>query len=346
MASGSRGMAPGEDGRPDASVHQANESAQDLYAAGRDINIINKSGPWSIRVISALIGAIAVIIVVVLVAAHVIGAASSASPSAGSRNSPTAPGGSAPLRSGGVVLATAADSPARVESMTMFKEPVGDSWATAKPLQLTSRQLAQVNQVSAGIRPLPAALDPVPLDEAASEITFVGNASGTVTINDITIAKQCSAPLTGTLFDSPAQGLNNTIRIGFDLDALDPTAQYIPGFKVNADTNFFPGHDVTLAPGEAQTFVFDVTSSHYYCKFTFQVSVVTPGGAVTEIINDSGRPFAITGSARGPYGAVYAGGVAAMIDHLNNNGYWVRDNSAAPRNLSSSVSGTRLFRAT
>jgi hypothetical protein len=114
--------------------------------------------------------------------------AAAAPPETGS--SSPAPGHGTPPAQGSAVLATAHNSPARIEAMTIIKPLTGNSWVTAKPLRLTSQQLAQVNRVSAGESPLPAALDPVPLDDAVSDITFVGNASGVVTINGIAVAKQ------------------------------------------------------------------------------------------------------------------------------------------------------------
>ncbi len=251
--------------------------------------------------------------------------------SGGSHSQPAAAAGTG-AAARGTVSAFAANSPARIEGMTPFKQPLGNSWATAKPVRLSASELVQLNASPGGSGPLPSSVDPVVFQAGLTEVTMVGNASGTVTINIITVVRQCSAPLSGTYFDNPGQGLDNTIRIGFDLDSIDPVAKYLSS-NFGSTPDFFPAHVVTLAPGEAQTFAFYVTSEEHYCQFTFRVSVVTPNGTVTEAITDHGRPFRITGPAQsahglGAYGAIYLGGASAMAEGYNKTGNWVAGNPA------------------
>ena len=74
----------------------------------------------------------------------------------------------------------------------------------------------------------------------------------------------------------------------------------------------------------------------YYCQFSFQMMVATPAGAVTETVNDNGKPFQITGTPIDPhsqtpfskYAYVYIGGIdATLIPSLHDRkGAFVRVN--------------------
>jgi hypothetical protein len=164
-------------------------------------------------------------------------------------------------------------------------------------------------------------------------VTVTGNADGIVTISNIQIVKACSAPLTGTLFSNPSQGIDGTIGLAFDLSSPIAYARSTDGYLIS-NNNFFEGNVVTLAQGETHTFTFKVLLSGYdYCSFTFQMAVATPTGPVTETINDNGEPFQLTSLTPGTlsgnysaYGALYIGGVSAVADHLNRNGHWVEEN--------------------
>lgn len=127
--------------------------------------------------------------------------------------------------------------------------------------------------------------------------------------------------------------MNGTIGIGFDLDSPISFARDYSGYGRYLRNNYFRSHVVTLAPGEARTFTFDLKSFQRYCQFTFQMSVATPNGPVTEIISNHGKPFGITGTAVCPhnyssYSALYVGGIMATLLHLNKTGGWVPENPA------------------
>ena len=139
----------------------------------------------------------------------------------------------------------------------------------------------------------------------------MGNERTTVTISDLQVVRHCQAPLAGTLFLSPSQGLNGTIGIGFDLDSpIYYARKYDYGLHGG---DFFRDNVVTLAPGEAQTFDIAVRTSQHYCQFTFQMTVATPNGMVTENIDDNGRPFELTAKAKLDYATEYIGGIEAIL---------------------------------
>ena len=232
-----------------------------------------------------------------------------------------------PPSPGSTVSGFAPNSPAKVEGVIPPNPAPDDSWALAKPVQLTDRQIAQISARPEGAYALPASLAPAALNSGFIEITVTGNAKGIVTVNNLLVRKQCTAPLTGTLFFSPSQGVNGTIGLGFDLDSQIDYARHYGGYG-HWSGNFFEGDVVTLAPGETHTFTIFVSSVKSYCSFTLQMSVVTPGGVITEAIDDNGKPFQITGlqpKGSSSYKALYVGGIEALLRHLNKNGHWVRE---------------------
>jgi hypothetical protein len=147
----------------------------------------------------------------------------------------------------------------------------------------------------------------------------VGNEKATVTITGIQVVKDCKAPLSGTLFESPSQGVNLTVALGFNLDSPIDYAQSSSSSGISG--NYFEGRDVTLAPGETETFDIKVETSEHYCTFTFQMAVATANGSITEDISDNGKPFELTGglfssnsaTPYSSYGTVYFGGVEAQL---------------------------------
>ena len=178
------------------------------------------------------------------------------------------------------------------------------------------------------LRYLPS-FNAVAVGTGSIDVTVVGNESGTVTVNGMQIVKSCQPPLDGTLFASDAQGLQSTVGLGFDLAAPIGYARNDNGYFQTG--NFFQDHVVTLTNGETHTFNIIVKGSpSYYCRFTFQMSVVTPGGTVTEEITDNGRPFESTGLAH-RYLAAYVGGVGAMLapGSHDKNGAWIPANPKA-----------------
>jgi hypothetical protein len=127
-------------------------------------------------------------------------------------------------------------------------------------------------------------------------LTVAGNSPAPVTINNIAIVKHCQAPLTGgTLFFLPPNaGSFSTSPVYFNLDAPISIGQYLSKQTGMTYYNFFARQVVTLRYQEPWTFAVYVTTGHHYCTYTFQLSVATVHGPVTEAISNGGKPFALT----------------------------------------------------
>jgi hypothetical protein len=95
----------------------------------------------------------------------------------------------------------------------------------------------------------------------------------------------------------------------FDLDEPISYAQ-----DADNGDGYFKDHVVTLAPGEVQT-------------FSFQMTVATPDGPVTEDINDNGKPFELTAIADEEDNSTFAfPGYSYVYDGPNPNDEFVRVN--------------------
>ena len=229
------------------------------------------------------------------------------------------------------------NGPVLIESVTPMSTEDGATVATAKKIELTASQLAQLNTLNQSGFDSPTALSflasihAVPVGQAFTNVTVMGNDSKTVTINSMQVVKQCQAPLNGTLFENGGSGVNGTIAVGFNLDSeIDYAQNWDYGFK----GNYFQEHVVTLAPGEAQTFNIQVLAGSHYCQFVFKMTIATPAGTVTEIINDDGKPFELTGgrSNAAQYSAEYIGGLDASVSfHDDPQGNYLQVNPRTGR---------------
>jgi hypothetical protein len=199
--------------------------------------------------------------------------------------------------------------------------------AIANKVLFTAQQLSQLSMLNSdGGYASPAAVSllatvhALPVVNGYTNITVVGNGGGTVTVVGMQVVKRCQAPLTGSLVVNGQQGGNDTIELLFDLDSPVNNAQDVNG------QDYFESRDVTLAPGEVQTFSVRVRTYLHYCQFTFQLTIATPDGQVTETIDDNGKPFELTaiadGSAQAPYSrytALYVGGLDAKYNPTLND---------------------------
>ena len=242
-------------------------------------------------------------------------AASSSGPS-----SPTAevPGAYPPPSARTTVPGTASNSPAKVEAVTPLNTEPDENWALPDKVQLTSAQLAEAGASDATVASYLSSIHAVPLGGGFTNVTVVGNEKAAVTITGIQVVKDCQAPLSGTLFLSPSQGVNLTVAVGFNLDSPIDYAQNSSVSGISG--NYFEGHNVTLSPGETETFDIHVETVKHYCTFTFQMTVATANGPVTEDISNNGNPFELTAGVAAAnsetpysgYAALYFGGVEAM----------------------------------
>jgi hypothetical protein len=253
-------------------------------------------------------------------------AASATGPAASRTSNP--PTASSPSIASSSILATASGSPARVIGVTPLTTLDGDSRAAADDLHLSKPQLTAFNSdyAASGIgspatRRFLASIGAVPVADAFTSITVEGNYKGTVAITDLQIVKHCTAPLIGTYFYSPIQGLSRPIPVGFDLDSYLDYAQHVArgSHGLTFTGNVFQEKNVTLRPGELSTFGVYVWTALHFCRFYFQMTVATPSGppVLEKIdIDNDGEPFELTAVANPPtrYHSIYIGGTASPHD--------------------------------
>ncbi len=150
------------------------------------------------------------------------------------------------------------------------------------------------------------------------KLVLRGNSTQQVRITDMRIRAQCAAPASGTYFYSPPAGNDESLRLSFDLDQVDPTATYqTPDGK---ERPYFADHSVSLQPNEQLVLEVEASTVRRYCRFTPVLSVVNVAGATEQVVTrPDGRPFEVTAvpddttpTPFAGYAAVYAGGVVSI----------------------------------
>ena len=212
------------------------------------------------------------------------------------------------------------DQPAAITGITRLDTGTNLSQVSALPLRLNTAQLAEVNDnpapdasTPASVRTFLAGLDLVPTGGGSMNVTVTGNDASPVTINSMTVAKQCQTPLTGTLFYKPSSGIDTTIGIGFDLSSTLDYAQDAQEYHPLSG-NYFAEHVLTLEHGETHTFNIRVLpAAAHDCRFSFRMTVATADrGQVTETIDNGGKPFELSDIApQAQFQVMYAGGVTS-----------------------------------
>jgi hypothetical protein len=228
-------------------------------------------------------------------------------------------------------------APVIVESVTsgFFQDY---SFVTQQKTPLSQEQLQSINRQRISFNWAPAPPTAIANIDAIT-LTVAGNSPAPITINNMTIVRHCTAPLTGgTLFYSPTRGAGAVVtpNISFNLDGPVSIGQYgsYLGSKLPAGGNFFAKKAIVLKYHQPQTLLIFASTRRYYCMFTFNLDIATVHGQVSQSVSYHGRPFAITadgeegfGRSRVPFhsfAVVYAGGV---VDP--QNGYrFIRVNPA------------------
>lgn len=132
-----------------------------------------------------------------------------------------------------------------------------------------------------------------------------GKSSHTVVVTQIRakILTRRSA-VTGTLIDTPAEGMNNDVRVGLNLDDADPVAHAFGTNGTFADP-YFDHNAVTLNDGETETFSVEALANESYdYSWEIELSLVVDGAQQTRVIDSNGAPFELTGYAP-RYAAAY-----------------------------------------
>ncbi len=197
--------------------------------------------------------------------------------------------------------------PVRIDSVTLdaANRPTL-SFAFAKPLVVSSAQLAVLNSLSPN--------DPqynswfishggvVPLEDYV-KLVVEGNRPYPVRIIYMHVNAKCTQPLRGTYFlNSPAGGPGGNLDFQFNLDRPVPTPQlqYVRG-------DYFKTHTVVLRKGELTTFEIGSWTERHYCSYTLQMSVVDGDKTLLENVSYHGHPFQVTALAP-RYRVLYIGG--------------------------------------
>lgn len=195
--------------------------------------------------------------------------------------------------------------PVLVESVSALESRSGDgTFALPAALDMTPAALADFNDnivtdstdYAAWYRQHSGAA----VDFGVATITLRGNAKEAVRVVDLRVIKRCGRPLTGTFFAGYSQGSGDTVKLGFDLDAPDPSA------KVMASTSrglfalsesFFATKTVELAPGELVTLSVGAFTKRYACRFTLRLFVATSTGLLWQPIARGTGAFIVTAMA-------------------------------------------------
>jgi hypothetical protein len=154
-----------------------------------------------------------------------------------------------------------------------------------------------------------SAMGGVYVDVLKIQLIVSGHSSQGVRILDIRpVSLHRTAPLGGTLFLVPSQGLSPTIPMMFDLDTAYPIARTVkkgpqPTLQSWFDgaiqgTPFFDGDTITLADHEQQMLSIRFQSTKFYVTFDLEIdyTIGNSNGALHKVMVDNkGQPFRVTG---------------------------------------------------
>jgi hypothetical protein len=212
----------------------------------------------------------------------------------------------------------------KIDSVTVMRNASqAGTYLFQRPVHLSQKDLAALNQLQDGTPAYDAwfrsrgGVDPSP---SSIQLVVEGNASQSARITDIAILKRCQPQLTGTIFLSPSAGEESSILLDFNLDSTRAIAETPNG------QDYFSNFTISLAPGEVRVLQINATTSHYYCRFTLQMTVLIGSHSTVETVTNMGKPFqvsAVTAPLK-DYQAIYAGGVATPSGYPP--GYFVPEN--------------------
>ncbi len=177
------------------------------------------------------------------------------------------------------------------------------------------------------------AVDPI---DANIKIVVHGNRDRPVRIVDMKVAPRCSAPLLGTLFESPTAGSEESVRLGFDLDDENPRARTIVN-KSQWGGGYFQRKTISLKRDEEVTFQVLARTLKHYCEFSLTLEILDSGTLIRQTIDDHGKPFKVSAlrtrsdaygfpvTDHAAYREVYVGGLMNVQD----GGKWRRETPKA-----------------
>jgi hypothetical protein len=105
-------------------------------------------------------------------------------------------------------------------------------------------------------------------------------------------------PLTGTLFNSAAQGATADVPLYFNLDAASPVA------SVQDSTGrlqpYFANQTFSLSPNEQDTFAINAYADKWAVTWNLDIVYLYEGRTVNKVIDDNGQPFRVTAVYNSP----------------------------------------------
>lgn len=193
------------------------------------------------------------------------------------------------------------NSPVVVQGVHADRE--GLHFVVAEKLSLSRDELRVLSQEAtrspgANQKRFEAQHDGIPQDFANLVMTVSTNLDQPVTITGLRAIKECADPFDGTYFDEYTQGGSTpNVEIGIDLDKPDAQAQYLDEHGHPTGPLFFRKQNVQLKPGDSTTLSIAVFTAKYGCSFKLEITVDTPTGPVTQVIDNNGKPFKVTAKA-------------------------------------------------
>lgn len=126
---------------------------------------------------------------------------------------------------------------------------------------------------------------------------------------------RCGPPLTGTLFESPSAGNEESVKIGLDLDKPDPRGKTLIN-DLEWGGDYFQQKTISLKRDEEITFQVIAKTQKHYCEFSIALDVLSNGKLIGQSIDDHGKPFKVSArnSDYSSYQKMYIGGVANPDD--------------------------------
>ncbi|MEO3810085.1 hypothetical protein ABGB17_13885 [Sphaerisporangium sp. B11E5] len=209
----------------------------------------------------------------------------------------------------------------------------GNSWVFPKAMTFTDQELAELNalpQYSEKQHEWLRRHGAVPPSLLHAKVVIRGNADRPVRVVGMRAEADCGPPLTGTYFESPGGGDDDSVVIGFDLDSPDPRGQEIVD-SIEWRGDYFQKKTISLERDEEITVqIVGVTEKHY-CEFVVVMEVLSDAALVRQRVDNHGRPFKVSAVVAHDdsgiprvdypaYGALYVGGLASP----GTKGKWTR----------------------
>jgi hypothetical protein len=136
-------------------------------------------------------------------------------------------------------------------------------------------------------------------EELTLQIILEGRRNQQIRITSIAPEiEEKSEPLTGTLFNIPIQAGDASLRMLLDLDEDRPVVREVEEddatFELKSGDPYFDANTISLNDNEQQVVVLRALTNRYF--FTFRIKVTYQIGGETKdmVVDDNGKPFAIT----------------------------------------------------